>query len=263
MKLLLSLFSSLLASAAFAQTTTPQKTVGDEGGLTITLGAERGTMTGTGESTEEAKWSPVFGLDYQRGRFFAGTGRGIGYVLVKSDNLNVFASGGYDLGRKDGKADENPRLVGVGEIKGSGLVIVGAGYGLLDGLVELSAVHLRSTKSTNGSKSVFEARVAFPLLGDQLSGFVSFSSTYSDRKHAQTYYGVTAAQALRSGNPVYAPKAGWTESDTRVGVEWALDKHWSALVSVGRLQLSGPAEQSPLFRNKSSSVALFEVTYSF
>jgi MipA family protein len=203
------------------------------------------------------------GLDYKKGRFFAGTQRGIGYDVVQEDNLQAFVAAGVDSGRKDGDRKDSPRLVGMGKIKGSALVIAGGGYQMLDGLINLSAVHLVSTKRSHGSQTMLNAALNFPVWGDKLGGSVSLGATYGDRKHAQTYYGVTAAQAASSGNPAFNAKAGWISHDLNLGLNYQIDTQWSASASVGRRELQGAAELSPLFATKKSNVGSVAVNYRF
>jgi outer membrane scaffolding protein for murein synthesis (MipA/OmpV family) len=52
-------------------------------------------------------------------------------------------------------------------------------------------------------------------------------------------------------------------SNVSVGLNWEIDKQWSADVSVGREQLLGDAKKSPLFKTKSDTLTSFTVSYRF
>jgi outer membrane protein len=197
-------FIALLAATAGAA----QAQQADQDGLTVTLGVERSRTSLTGGSTDKPEVSPLLGLDYRNGRFFASTQQGIGYEVVKTDGLTVFAAGGFLPGRKESKAGDkkdNPRLVGMGKVKASGLLAIGAAVSPFGEVVQLSGTVLKSTDSKQGLTAVFGAGTGFPIWGP-VSASVSVGATYADRKHAQTFYGVTAAQSVRSGNPVFTPR---------------------------------------------------------
>jgi MipA family protein len=261
-KTLSPLFLAALLSAAAGQAAADTK-ANPDGELSVSLGAERSKSTLTGVWSDTPKWSPTFGIDYQKGRFFAGIGRGVGYELVQTDDFSLFLAAAADFGRRDGDRKDSPRLVGMGKIKASGQLMAGANYQVLEGLFNFSAVHLMSTTRSHGSQTVLNATMGFPLVGEQLSGFLSLGATRADQKHAQTYYGVTPAQAARSGNRAYAAKAGWISSEVSLGLNYEFDKQWSATASVGRQQLRGPAALSPLYTSKKDTVASIGVHYSF
>ena len=238
-------------------------TASDEAETTLSLGAERSNRSMFGDVSDKPKWSPIFEANYQKGRFFAGTQRGIGYNLLQESGFHAFVAAGADPGRKDGDRKDSPRLVGMGKIDGAALAIAGVGYSALDGLFKLNATHIASAKGSYGSQTVINAALAFPIWGDKLGGSVSLGATHADRKHAQTYYGVTAAQAARSGNRAYHAKAGWISCDLSVGLNYEIDKHWSASASIGRHEMRESAALSPLFSTKKSTVGAASITYRF
>jgi outer membrane scaffolding protein for murein synthesis (MipA/OmpV family) len=237
-----------------------------EDGLTVTLGAERSrsSLLGGGRN-DKAETSPIFGVDFRSGRFFASTEQGVGYEFVKSDWLTGFAALGYQAGRKEGRAGnkkDNQRLVGMGQVSGSGLWVAGFNAAPLGELVELSVVLLKSTRSEQGLTAIVGAGIGLPVWGP-VNAYVEAGAIYGDRKNNQTFFGVTAAQATRSGNPVFSPKAGFVGSKLSVGLEWEIDKQWSASASVGREQLMGEAKKSPLFLDRSDTTAALSVSYKF
>jgi outer membrane scaffolding protein for murein synthesis (MipA/OmpV family) len=235
----------------------------DEAELTVSIGAERSHRSLTGAVSDKPRWSPSFGANYQKGRFFAGTERGIGYNVVQDGGFTAFVAAGADPGRKDGDRNDSPRLVGMGKIEGSALAIAGGGYQVLDGLINLSAMHLISSTRSHGSRTVLNAALNVPVWGDKVGGSLSLAATHADRKHAQTYYGVTPAQAARPGNPVFNAEAGWVSCDLSLAMNVEIDKHWSANASIGRRELIGSAEQSPLYANKKSNLGSVAVSYRF
>jgi MipA family protein len=246
------------ASASFADDKS-------EDGFTVTLGAERSRGSLTGESLIKSKVSPQYGLDYRSGRFFAGTSQGIGYEFFKTDTVSAFAAFGPGGGRKEVKAgdkDANPRLIGMGKVQSGGVLALGVGTEVLDGLVNLQAALLKSTRSDQGFTAQFGAGIGFPVWGP-ISGSFEVGTTYADSKHMQTYYGVTAAQSARSGNAVFRPKAGFSTSSVTLGLNWEIDKQWLASASVGREQLMGEAKKTPLLLNKNKNDTTTSVSVSY
>lgn len=236
---------------------------GDEAEITLSVGAERSNRNLIGEVSDRPTWSPTFGVNYQKGRFFASTERGIGYNLLQAGGFNAGLAAGADPGRKDGDRKDSPRLVGMGKIDGTALAIAFAGYQGLDGMVQFNATHMVSSKHSYGSQTVINAALVVPIWGDRLSGSLSLTATHADRHYAQTYFGVTPAQAARTGNRVYNASAGWISCDPRLGFNYTIDKHWSASASIGRHELRESAAQSPLFATKKSNVGAVSVSYRF
>lgn len=236
---------------------------GDEAETTLSLGIERSNRSMFGDVSDKPKWWPTLDANYQNGRFFAGTQRGIGYNLVQAGGFHASVAAGADPGRKAGDRKDSPRLVGMGKVDGAALAIASVGFSALDGLIKFNATHLVSAKRSYGSQTSVNASAAFPIWGDKLGGSVILGAAHADRNHAQTYYGVTSAQAASSGNRLYIAKAGWISCDLSVGLNYEIDKHWSAATSIGRHELREAAAQSPLFATKKSTVGAASVSYRF
>jgi MipA family protein len=254
-----------LALLTFAASNSFAKEKSEDDGFTVTVGVERSRNSITGGSTDKAEISPLFDLEYRSGRFFAGTSQGIGYEFLKTDSFLAFAALGYNPGRQESKAGDkkdNPRLVGMGKIKGSGMLMIGVGAAPLDGLVNLQAMVARSTVSKQGTTARLGAGVGFPIWGN-VGGSINIGANYADSNHMKTFYGVTAAQSLRSGNAVFTPKAGFESSSVGLGLEWEIDKQWSASAGVERTQLLGDAKKSTLFKNKTDTSISLSVSYRF
>lgn len=230
--------------------------------FSASFGAARSTSNLGGASTERPQWSPILGLDYTRGRFFASTQRGLGVQFSGAEGLGGFVAAAYSAGRKDGNAKDSPRLVGMGRIPGSPLLLAGADFVTLGDALSLTVTAALPTKREQGGTVQLAATAGMPL-SRALSASVSLAATYADRKHAQTFYGVTPQQAARSGNPVFSPDAGWIGHQAALGLNYSFDKSWSASASLGREQRTGDAAQSPLFPRRATTVAAISFTRTF
>ena len=259
--------SRLLATcAALVSLSAPPAAHADTGtsGTTFsaTFGAARSSTDLSGASTERPQWSPIVGLEYTRGPFFASTQRGLGVQFSVADGLGGFVAAAYSAGRKDGNTKDSPRLVGMGRVQGSPLLLTGAEYVTLGDALSLSVAAALPSKREQGSTVQLGATVGMPLSG-ALSGSVSLAATYADRKHAQTFYGVTPQQSSRSGNPVFTPGAGWISHQATLGLNYSFDKTWSGNASLGREQRTGDASKSPLFPRRAATVAAISLTRNF
>lgn len=234
-------------------------------GFIATFGVERSASILSGGKDAKPEVGALAGLEYRSGRFFASTSQGIGYDIWKTEDFTVFGAVGYQGGRKASKrgdSKDNQRLVGMGDIKSSGILAGGVVAQPFGDIVQFQAILLKSTRKEQGLTAVFGASAGFPVWGP-VSGFVGVDATYADRKHAQTFFGVTPVQAARSGNPVFSPKAGLLGSSVSVGLNWEINQQWSATASVAREQLLGDAKKSPLFTRKSDTTASVSVSYKF
>ncbi|TAG03853.1 MAG: MipA/OmpV family protein [Betaproteobacteria bacterium] len=254
---------SALVGLGYPHASHAASTPSDEAEITLSLGAERTNRNIVGEVSDKPTWSPTFGVNYQKGRFFAGTDRGIGYNLVQEGGFQAFVAASADPGRKDGDRKNSPRLVGMGKIDGTALAVAGVVYQAFDGLIKLNASQMMSAKRSYGSQTVINATLAVPIWGDKLGASLSLGATHADRKQAQTFYGVTPAQTARTGNRVYNAKAGWISCDASLGLSYQIDKNWSTSASIGRHELREAAALSPLFATKKSNVGSASISYRF
>jgi MipA family protein len=246
--------ASLVAQAAVTEPTPST--------LTLKFGAAQSHSSLTGAPSDETKWQPLFAADYQNGPYFLSTTRGAGYQLAAADWLTGFVALGVTLGRTEGKAKDAPHFVGMGKVRSAGSLNVGVDVAPLGEALHLSAVTMVSTDRDQGYSSRLGATLMFPVV-QSITGYVDAGLTRADRKHAQTFYGVTTAQSLKSGNPIYTPKAGWVSSEASVGANWALSKQWSLDASVGRQQWRGVAASSPLYTKQRNPMASLSASYLF
>ncbi|MDC8758916.1 MipA/OmpV family protein [Janthinobacterium fluminis] len=194
---------------------------------------------------------------------FVGTSRGIGYQRTVG-GVNVSAALGYGGARPDHKENAfygSDAFKGMGKVDGSALLNLSASARL--GVFDLSAGTSQSlSRRKNGSTYTFG--VSAPLYQtatDKISW--SASAEYGDAKHAQTYFGVTAAQSLTSGYRQKTAKAGFETVNTSINWERTLSKSWSLRGTLGVTGLVGDAASSPLTQRKVSPIVITGVAYTF
>lgn len=77
--------------------------------------------------------------------------------------------------------------------------------------------------------------------------------TIGGERYMQTYYGVDAEQAARTGYAVYEPGTGLRNIELTAGVRTDITPRWAALAGVGVLYMVGPAADSPLTRRRTNA----------
>jgi outer membrane scaffolding protein for murein synthesis (MipA/OmpV family) len=86
---------------------------------------------------------------------------------------------------------------------------------------------------------------------------------FANRAYHQSYFGVTEAQALASGNPPYRPDGGL--KDLRIGARWnwALSPSWMLTSSLQATRLAGDARHSPLVERPTNLTVSTAFAYRF
>lgn len=214
--------------------------------------------------SDESRVVPVPFLErnYANG-FFISTRRGLGYQTnVGPVNLSgALAYGGARDERKRTFASGSDDLRGMGDIDGGLQAVLTASYQL--GKVGLSVGTTQAVgKRENGSTYTLGA--SMPLYSgtnDQVG--LGVSAVYGDDKHMQTYFGVSAAQSLRSGYRSYQAKAGFETVGAAVSWDHVIDKNWSTHTAVGFTRLTGDAADSPLTMRQTTPMVMTGFSYKF
>ncbi len=210
---------------------------------------------------------PLLLADYQSASgFFASTYRGIGY-LTAIDGVKLSGALAYDHGRNRNDLPGYYRsnaLNGMGEIEGSLIAKLGASVNVA-GMFTLDAgANLAVTNRENGN--TYKLGASMPLLqGASDTVTLKAGTSIGDRKHMQTYYGVTPAQSVNTGYRyrVYTAKAG--VEDVSLALNWnhAIDAHWSVNSTAGLTRQVGNAADTPLALRKTAPVLMSSLNYKF
>lgn len=250
------LLSTLLAAAAVhAQDST------------FTLGA--GIAAGTRYSgSDEHLVAPVVVADYQAANgLYASTLRGIG-VAGGSEQLGASIGLGYRGERREndtngfGGRTGSKALKGMGDVKGSATLNVGAEAQLTDVFSVGAHAEIPLSRRENGKQ--FALGLNAKLLdgqADKVSAGVALQ--FGETRYLQTYYGVDARQATRSGYRVFKPEGGMYGTEVSISWEHRLDTHWAVTTLLGAQRLTGDAANSPLVRRKTTPTAAMYAAYTF
>ena len=224
--------------------------------------ASRPLYPGSAERTVSAV--PMIGANY--GRYFiggvpgAGVPTGIGAYLVHDDTwkLGVALGGNLSSPRKE---SDSPLLQGMGDIDATALAAVFGSYsykwiGARLGVVTDIAGHDQGTRV--GLDVDFRYKVT-----DQLFLSAGPGLTWADGTYTQTFFGVTPAQSIASGYPVYKAGSGINMIRFNLGANYQLTPQWGAAARASLASLRGDAEDSPITEKKAQNTIGLFVNYQF
>ena len=272
---LLLALSALAPRAAFSQTPAPLQEWQYSGGLILAkLFApdlpEWRTVLGLAAETQpvyagadayRVQGGPVINIQY-KDIAFATTGEGIGYNILRGDHYRVGAAVTYDFGRRE--RDDYTNLRGLGDISAAPVGKLFASYVLSKKFPLILRVDARQLLGgANGT--VGDVGLYMPLPGSSKK-FVMFagpSITLATHHYLQSEFGVTPAQALASGHPVFDAHAG-TEA---VGVGFSatrfLGEHWLLNLDAAASKYKGSAHNSPITEASNQRELVLSVAYQW
>ncbi len=199
-------------------------------------------------------------LDYRwASGWFAGTTNGIGYNFSRQAGVQYGVRVTADFGRDESRS------------------AVLRGLGDVDARPELGAFYnLQPTPHTFLTSSVRygagQGRDGLLIdLGAGLNAQVApawrmgagVAATWANAAYTQSYFGVDAAQAARSGRGVYTASAGVRDVRVSVSATYAITPRASATAALSYSRLQGDAASSPIVRDRAGANGVLAVTYAF
>ncbi|WP_051293551.1 MipA/OmpV family protein [Pseudoduganella violaceinigra] len=233
----------------------------------LTLGAGLGAAPRYAGS-KETQAAPIIVIDYQMANgFYASSMRGLGYGTALG-GFSLDAALGVRGERKEknesGLAGSrgSTELRGMGDVKASATANLHAGYSIVPGLVLGSSLSLPLSHKENGKTAGVELT---GILHDDKTDKVALSlgANFGDSKYLQTYHGVNAAQALRTGRKPFSPRAGMYEAVLNFAWEHKVDSRWSVTGMLGSSTLVRDAARSPLTRRSTAPTAAVYASYRY
>lgn len=233
-----------------------------------------------GASKRISSLAPDLNISYKTegwGTFSIGSkSTGISWTIADTDAYTF----GFSLGSAQGRLDTkdgtlfrpgSKRLKGMGEIKSTteyGVFgRVNAGIPLTFAMKKDSGNGKLNTRdgSFDGSGgSVIEFGADIPWeINSNLVLSLSPNLVWADKKHNQTYFGVTAAQSAKSGFKAYTANSGIKSIGLTLSSNYKLDNNWSANAALSLTQLQGDAAKSSLVQKKAQSLLFVGASYTF
>ncbi len=182
-----------------------------------------------------------------------------GSELAEDLGFGVLAQ--FDMGRE---ADDNPVLRNLDEIDKGALAGVFVSYKLGPVDLELTAMQ-DATSRYEGTIAQFQAGYGL-MLAEGLLAQLEVSTTWSDDKYTQAYFGISGQEAAASGLREFEAAGGIKDVEAAAFLHYSLTEHWRVSGRLAYRRLLGDAADSPLVKDEGSpnqaSVALF-VSYEF
>lgn len=185
--------------------------------------------------------------------------RGLGIDLGSSEHVKLSLGLRFDGGRRESTSD---KLQGLGSVKSTVRARLGLRYRFDEhwqanvawsvdafgrGGGHFGEMSLQREQRWSPD-TTWAAGAAICLAGD---------------RYLQTWFGVTPAQSLSSGYPIYEPGAGARDATLYANLRSQLAPRWLLLGGVSASRLLGPAADSPLVRQASSVAVNGGLAYSF
>ncbi len=219
-----------------------------------------GVMYGSkydGSDENETKALPFASADYKDGLFFANIWDGVGSYPIKGENYKLGGSVGFAPGRKEN--DDAKNLRGMGDIDSEVTANLKGEY--MIGPVQISG-DITAGSEHYGTTAKLEVGSMFPV-NDKLMVMGSVGPTWADEKHMQSYFGVSADQATRSGHRRYNAGSGVKSVGVNIGTVYKVSQNWDAMLMVSSDKLLNDAADSPITQKDSSSSVFFTTNYKF
>jgi MipA family protein len=136
--------------------------------------------------------------------------------------------------------------------EGGGFIGVGFGGNQAGrGRIKLELSGYVGSKGLNGTALASYALVRTEKIFVDIDNSVSFAN----KKFMRTYFGVTPAEALRSGLEAYTPDASIKNIDTGITIGYQFNSRWGIVANGNYSYLIGDAGKSSLVKDKSLKVA--------
>jgi outer membrane scaffolding protein for murein synthesis (MipA/OmpV family) len=214
-----------------------------------------------GADAYRVQGGPVINIQYSDIAFLS-TGDGLGVNFLRGDHYRVGAAIAYDRGRVE--RDDYTNLRGMGNIDPAPVAKLFATYVLSKKFPLILRVDARQILGgANGT--VGDAGLYMPLPGSSKK-FVMFagpSITLGTHHYLQSEYGVSPAQSLASGHPVFDAHAGMDSVGVGFSATRFLTNHWLLNLDAALTKLKGSPDISPITEASTQRELALSVDYQW
>ena len=193
---------------------------------------------------------PYVSVGYKDIVYLRGPEIGVNIIRIKPAEDMKISFGPIARFRRDRTEKRNRALVGLGkvdtsiEVGGSARLDIGRAWVELSVAKDVAGGH-------DGAVGIATGGVDFDL-SDDLSLSLSGTTSWADNKYMRSYFGVTPAQATRSGLPVFSAGKGMKDAGANIGLHYRLTDHWMIAATGGYTRLLNDAKDAPLVRLRGS-----------
>lgn len=201
-----------------------------------------------GSHAYRVEGGPVINIRY-RDIAFASVGEGIGVNLIHARHFRAGIAVGYDLGRRT--SSDYPHLHGLGDIDPAAVPKAFAEWAISRYFpLILRADIRRAIRGGDGYIGDVEAYMPLPGSSRRFVMFAGPSYTFADKRHMQTLFGISPAQAQSSGYPVFMANAGSAAKGVGFSATLFITDHWLLNMDAAVNRLLGSASESPITQER-------------
>lgn len=252
--------AALLASAAQAQSfdavrlfAAPPGASGGTAGLAVLVGPRY-------SGSDEHRVLVVPALDYQWANgWFAGFTNGVGVNLGRSPALQFGPRVTVDLGRSESRS---PALRGMGDVDPALQLGGFLNWSPMRAVTVSSSLRWGSGRDRDGLLLDLGVSHGHSLAPRWRLG-TSFGLTLANAAHQRSFYGVDAAQSLRSGYALTTPGGGLRDLRAGVSLTHFFGPRTTLTTAVSLTALQGDARRSPLVREDTTASAVVALGWGF
>jgi outer membrane protein len=210
-----------------------------------------------GSDKYQAMAFPNISVDYEDGLFFASPFDGIGSYPIQGEDYKLGASVGFAFGRDE--SDDRKNLRGMGDIDMSPTASIMGEYSF--GPIQLSG-KLTQGNSDYGMVAEADVGTMFPAT-DDLMIMAKVGTKWANEDHMNSYFGVSSAQAARSGYGSYKAESGIKSVGVNVGAFYSVTENIDMNFMAGVDQLLGDAADSPITKSDFQPSVMIGTSYKF
>jgi outer membrane scaffolding protein for murein synthesis (MipA/OmpV family) len=214
-----------------------------------------------GADAYRVQGGPVINIQYSDIAFLS-TGDGLGVNFLRGDHYRVGAAIAYDRGRIE--RDDYTNLRGMGNINPAPVAKLFATYVLSKKFPLILRVDARQLLG-GADGTVGDAGLYIPLPGSSKK-FVMFagpSVTFGSHHYLQSEYGVSPAQSLASGHPVFDAHAGMASVGVGFSATRFITNHLLLNVDAAVDELKGSPDISPLTESRTQRELALSIAYQW
>ncbi len=202
---------------------------------------------------------PTFGARY-RDWFFADPIKGVGVTTRWSDQWSASAALGLDFTSRKGSDEQ--RLAGLGDISVAAALRVGADY--RSGRVFTSTNLTSRLGASNGRGMLFDADIGYNAFASRAKLLsVGLNIAAMDNRYARNFFGVSAAQSVASGLPVFNASGGLQSVGPFVQAVVRITDKWTLFGRAAYGRLRGDAATSPITEARSQTSVVVVISRNF
>jgi outer membrane scaffolding protein for murein synthesis (MipA/OmpV family) len=214
-----------------------------------------------GADAYRVQGGPVINIQYSDIAFLS-TGDGLGVNFLRGDHYRVGAAIAYDRGRIE--RDDYTNLRGMGNINPAPVAKLFATYVLSKKFPLILRVDARQLLG-GADGTVGDAGLYMPLPGSSKK-FVMFagpSVTFGSHHYLQSEYGVSPAQSLASGHPVFDAHAGMASVGVGFSATRFITDHLLLNLDAAINKLKGSPDISPLTESSTQRELALSIDYQW